>query len=84
MEDLSDEIELISMVEEILDEYSFSTDRERIAQGIAQQVINRGYFSLTASQKTAFDSVFHDLLWDKQDQKDKEHSEYLLSRDSPP
>lgn len=84
MEDLSDEVELISMIEDILDEHSFSTDRERIAQGIARQVINRGYSSLTRSQKTAFDSVFHNLLWNKQDQKDKEYREYLLSRDTPP
>lgn len=84
MEDLSDEAELISMVEEILEEYPFSTERERIAQGIAQQVINRGYSSLTVAQKQTFDSVFHGLLWDKQDQKDKAHRAYLLSRDCPP
>lgn len=84
MEDLSIEAELISMVEEILDEHSFLSERELLAQGIAQQVINRGHSSLTEKQKTAFNAVFQELLRHKQDQKDKEYRKYLLSRDSPP
>lgn len=84
MDDLSDEAELHSLIEDVLSSCPLSTPTEAMAAGVAQQVLHKGLSSLSEKQLGLFNGVLGPFLRARQKELEAEHRSYLLSRDTPP